>query len=471
MEEFSIKELEKIISDGDFNSLIGKLESDFFECKCQIYDLTKEYSKLELAKDVSSFANLNGGYILIGLKTNASKTHFGDEVIEISLLNQDLVDPNQYKNVIKNWIYPEIHGIKIYWKESKDDNNKGGVIVIEIPPQKESLKPFLISKIVEEEKKVSKTIFGYAERKGDRSDPKKIEDIYRIMRDGLSYDKNIENRFNNLESIMQSFLKKRHKEEQRNKDRNTINNRVNQILKSYGDHDNKRLIILIACPKEKLGELKSLFTNEEGSIKRKLEDPPLNAGKIRNSGWSLKTLDRGRIIEGQFVRVQDGDLKTIDLYNDGTLIFSGLADERFLAHASQDGLRINSIALIELVYNFVSFYREVVNDLTVKPSTISIEFRFLNMHLNNEKSYLTKGPIDFLFSNDKYYAPANNYFPEIPIDFDVKYFDVGKTAEIAYKLVEKIYLWFGIPIDKGNIPYTKIENSVMSIDVEQIRKK
>jgi len=233
MEEFSIKELEKIISNGDFNSLIGKIENDFFECKSQIYDLEKEYSKRELAKDITSFANLNGGYILIGLKTKESKTHFGDEVVEISLLNQGLVDPNQYKNVIKDWIYPdEIHGIKIYWKGSKDDNSKG-IIVIEIPSQKESLKPFLISKILEEEKKLSETIFGYAERKGDRSDPKKIKDIYKIMRDGLLYDKNIENRFNNLESVIQLFLRKRREEEQRNKDKDVINKRVNQTLQSY----------------------------------------------------------------------------------------------------------------------------------------------------------------------------------------------------------------------------------------------
>ena len=233
MEEFSIKELKKIISSGDFNSLIGKIENEFFDCKERIYDLTKDSKRRELAKDVSSFANHKGGYILIGPKTDDSETHFGDEVIGISLFDQSLVDPNQYKNVIKDWIYPdEIHGIKIYWKESKDGSNKG-IIVIEIPPQKKFLKPFLISKIVEEEKRVSETIFGYAERKGDRSDPKKIKDIYKIMRDGLLYDKNIENRFNNLESVIQPFLKKRREEEQKNKDKDVINKRVNQILQSY----------------------------------------------------------------------------------------------------------------------------------------------------------------------------------------------------------------------------------------------
>lgn len=235
--------------------------------------------------------------------------------------------------------------------------------------------------------------------------------------------------------------------------------------------DKKRTIILIAYPKEKSGELKSLFTNEEGSIKRKLENPPLNAGKIRYAGWSLETLDQGKIIEGQFVRVQNGDRKTIDLYQDGTLIFTGLADERFLAHASEDGLRINSIALIELVYNFISFYREVINDLTIKPDIISVEFRFINMHLDGKKIYLIEGPIDALFTGDQHEAPRDNYSLDVPINFNVKEFEAGKTGEIAYKVVEKIYLWFGISLDSGKIPYIKIENLVPSIDIEVIKKK
>ena len=236
MEEFIIQDLEKIINDGDFDSLIGKIENDFFDCKTGAYDLTKDSKKQELAKDVSSFANSSGGYILIGPQTpqneeEKSKTHLGDEIIKISLLSQNLVNPDQYLDVIKSWIYPdEIHGIRVYWKVSKNDNDKG-IVVIEVPNQKESLKPFLISKIIEEEKKTSRIIFGYAERKGDRSDPKKIKDIYRIMRDGLLYDKKIETRFNNLETLVQANIKK--KKEQEHKDLNTINKRVNKTLQSY----------------------------------------------------------------------------------------------------------------------------------------------------------------------------------------------------------------------------------------------
>ncbi|MEO0131293.1 MAG: ATP-binding protein, partial [candidate division WOR-3 bacterium] len=308
MKEFTIEELEKILNEGNFDSLIGKIENNFFECKSQIYDLKNNHSKQELAKDVSSFANSNGGYILIGLKTRKSEIHFGDEVVEKSFLDQNLVDPNQYKDVIKDWIYPnEIQGIEIYWKASQNNSNKG-IIIIKIPPQKESLKPFLISKIVEEGEKISETIFGYAERKGDRNESKKIEYIHKIIQDGLFYNENLKNRFDNLEALIQQFLRKEQKEGWGNKDRDIINKRINEILQSY---ENKRIIVLAAYPEEKLGKLKSLFTNEEGSIKRKLENPPLNAGRIRHAGWSLETLDIGKIIKGQFVRVQSGNTKTI----------------------------------------------------------------------------------------------------------------------------------------------------------------
>jgi len=236
MREFTIQELEKIINAGDFDSLIGKIENDFFDCKEGIYNLSKDSQKIELAKDISSFANFNGGYILIGPKTDDDRqTHLGDEIVEISSFVQGLVDPNQYKKIIKSWIYPdEIHGLEIYWQKSKDDNSKG-ILIIRIPAQKEALKPFLICKTVEEENKISEKIFGYAERRGDESDPRKIKDIHRIMRDGLLYDKNIESRFNDLESVMQPLLKKRKEEEQENKDRDVTDKRVNKTLQSYGE--------------------------------------------------------------------------------------------------------------------------------------------------------------------------------------------------------------------------------------------
>jgi predicted phosphohydrolase len=463
MNKFSIKELEKIINEGNFDYLIGKIENNFFDCKKEIYDLKNNLVKRELAKDISSFANLNGGYILIGPQTKKSKYHFGDEIEKIKLVKQNLVNIDQYFDVAKEWIYPEIERLKIKWKPSKNDKNKG-ILVIQIPSQKEILKPFLIKKLVEE-RKISEIIFGYVERKGDKGDPKKIQNIHQIMRDGLLYDQNIKNHFNYLESLIMERNQQTQKEKQVNKNKeieNTIKERIKTIIKA-NNINNQRAFILTVYIKNNVVELKSLFTDVEGSIKRKLENPPVNAGKIRSGGWSLETLDRGKIIEGQLVRVMHG-VKIIDLYKDGTLVFTGLANEEFLAWASKDGLKINSLALIELVYNFISFYKEVIDDLSEQPSMISVKFGFINMWLNNKKSYLVPGPTGSLFN--KYDAPQNKYFSE-PIDFNIKVFNKSK---IAYKVVEEIYLCFGIPLNNRNIPYTKkLKDSSIIIDVDQIK--
>ena len=461
MKEFSIKELKKIINEGIFDSLIGKIENDFFDCKKEIYDLKNDSSKRELAKDVSSFANLHGGYILIGPQTQKNKNHFGDEIERINLLNQGLVDINQYFDIIKDWIYPEIEGLKMEWKPSNNDENKG-ILAIKVPPQKETSKPFLIKKVVER-KKHSEIIFGYVERKRDKNDPKKIQDIHKIMRDGLLYDRNIENRFDALESLIEINQQQIQKDKHIKKDKEMeemVKEKINATLK-VNNINNQRAIILAAYSKDCKGELKTLFTERENSIKRQLERPPI----IRHDGWSLETQERGKIIreKRKFVRVMDHE-RIIDLYEDGMLIFIGVADEEFLAWASKDGLKINSLALIELVYNFISFYKEVINDLSEQPNMISVKFGFINMWLNDKKSYLVPGPIGSLFN--KYDAPQNKYFSE-PVDFNIKVFDKSK---IAYEFVKEIYLWFGIPLDNKNIPYTKkLKDSLTIIDIDQIK--
>lgn len=233
MKILTFQDLEKIINDGDFDSLIEKIENDLFDCKERAYNLQDEYSKQELAKDVSSFANLNGGFILIGLKASDSQNHFGEEVKSINYIDKSLVNPEQYNSVINDWIFPKIDGVQVEWK-IKDNNN--GILVIKIPPQRENQKPFLIRGIPGAVMNDS-IIFGYCKRKQDKSEHLKIGDMHRIIRDGFIYEKNIENRFNNLESIIQSFAKKRSDEEQKNKDKDLINKRVNEIIKLYGNNN------------------------------------------------------------------------------------------------------------------------------------------------------------------------------------------------------------------------------------------
>ena len=133
MSSLSLNTLKEIIEQGDFDALIGHTENEFFECKRAIYLLSDERNKRELAKDVSSFANLNGGYILIGPQTKRNDLHLGDEVETISFLDQSLIVPKEHFDVIKNWVYPDILGLEIFYKPSAPNKDKG-IFVIYIPP-------------------------------------------------------------------------------------------------------------------------------------------------------------------------------------------------------------------------------------------------------------------------------------------------------------------------------------------------
>ncbi|MBI1930126.1 hypothetical protein HYR99_38485 [Candidatus Poribacteria bacterium] len=218
---------------------------------------------------------------------------------------------------------------------------------------------------------------------------------------------------------------------------------------------NQRVIVFAAYPRW-AGQLGTIFSTAEGSIRRKLENPPI----LRQRGWALQTFDHARIIRGEMIRVEFEEEKTIDLYRDGSLIFVALADHNFLGwDSSRNGPRITPIAIVEVVYNFINFYKLVLEDFVEKPEVITIRVDFRNMHLHGIKTHLN--PFNWADESGRRYAPDNN--GTITKDFRGENFHVGV---IAFEILKEIYLWFGWEEDK--IPYTKTEGELKMVDPEAI---
>jgi len=313
--ELGIKELESIIKDGDFNSLIGEAESEYFDCKRDTYDLKNSVTKYELAKDVSAFANAGGGWILIGIETKKSAKSFYDEIIAIHPFKESVCNPEQYIDIISDWIYPKLRDIEAKWYPTKKSPSKG-IFVMEVPNQPKINKPFLIKRTIQDTGKTCEVLFGYSERKQASNDPKTVVELHQILRDGLNLDK----RLQSIETALQELSKLSPKI---NDEFYEVEKRIDAALSAV-EMNEKRAMILTCYP-DIPTRLNTLFSSKPESLKSILESPP----KIRERGFGLRVFDKTTIIGGMFCRVAGGKRKVIDLYKDGVLIAGLEADVNF----------------------------------------------------------------------------------------------------------------------------------------------
>jgi hypothetical protein len=176
-----------LLDAGDFAPLLGTIEHQRVEFKDQPYNLEARRGLYELAKDVSGFANADGGVLVIGVRTRTNAVTRADVVERVGAFSRDRLDEGRYADVIRARVYPAIENIEILWKPSAA--NPGiGLYAIVIPPQPEERKFFLIRQPVEEgeqdEDATPEYMVGLALRRDANVDHERIEDIYLRLRDG-----------------------------------------------------------------------------------------------------------------------------------------------------------------------------------------------------------------------------------------------------------------------------------------------
>jgi len=440
-----------IMESGDFDRLIGEAESDWSECKGKFYSLKDDWGKRELAKDISSFANIKeGGFILVGVETEKSDKVHVDTIRRIRPFLQNNVDIEQYHNIIRDWVYPS-PVVNIEWKSYRQSNK--GILVIAVPPQSEEVSPFLISKTIEESGKLTEILFGYAERKRANSQPKKLAELHQIFRDGLFFGTNINRRFDEIATLLQ---RPSLSNTQPAKSDEEISIRITDAIMSGGLKGHRKLIIVgYSYEDVALQE----WADSQSELIKAFENPP----KLRRSGWDLDVGKRSRIIKGELRRSVDEGYKILDLYRDGTLIFGVTAESDFLTWGQvPNDLKINSLALIETVYNFVTLYKIITENFRHKPSQLCARIKLHDLHLNKEKSFMVPNAVG-AHSFRKYDAPDNDF--DIIKSFDPNKFVVGA---VTCQIVEEVYLWFGM--DSSKIPYVTKKDKIKEIDATQFPK-
>jgi hypothetical protein len=226
------------------------------------------------------------------------------------------------------------------------------------------------------------------------------------------------------------------------------------------------IYIMSAVPKED-SRLLNLFQSGENSLMHLLENP----GSFRYAGWDLETLDQARIVEGEYLEVKNGDRKTIQLFEDGSLIYKAAADETFLAwgrdRASFVGNpKLNTLALIEVTTNFVHFYKKLIEYFEKKPGTIIFIVQFKDFFVGDKHMGLVPARVEEVIPRDIKYAIKSEMEKKIEIKSDEL---ISEPSAVAYAIVEKIFTWFGVPVNL--IPYVKEIQNKKYVDIEQWRNK
>ncbi len=178
-DEFDAASAASVIRARHPELLVGTFESEWLDAKRSPYRLDRQSGQYELAKDVASFANARGGLILIGAKTKGRLK--GDEITKVNGCVLADAAPDRLRPVVQKRVYPRIEGVKI--EQIPLSSSDRGVVLIEVPCQAESQKPFLVVGTRNGDQ-VSELGFTYAVREGEDTEAPRIEVVHQLIRAG-----------------------------------------------------------------------------------------------------------------------------------------------------------------------------------------------------------------------------------------------------------------------------------------------
>lgn len=128
-----------LLRSGHFATLIGQPESDWLEAKNQLWDLSTDRGKAEAAKDLSAFANADGGLIVVPAKTASEAGR--DVIVEVKELPLDRLSETQVRDTIAQWTFPPLRDVEI---DVIDTGNGRGQVIIAVPSHRAEDWPHLV---------------------------------------------------------------------------------------------------------------------------------------------------------------------------------------------------------------------------------------------------------------------------------------------------------------------------------------
>jgi hypothetical protein len=196
-----LEDIRALVESGDLQKFVGEFEGPHLDAKSQPYVFTDgDHAKRELAKDITAFANASGGCIIIGADTVRPALQEGEQISGLKPFPVTLFSTDQYEKIIEEWLYPRPGGLIVRWYPDPNIPTSG-VGLIFVPAQDPVTKPYMITRTIVE-KKSTETLFGYAERRLDRTYVKSVVELQHALRVGMNLEATLLSRITDLETLL-----------------------------------------------------------------------------------------------------------------------------------------------------------------------------------------------------------------------------------------------------------------------------
>jgi hypothetical protein len=205
----------------------GLVEDAWFDAKGPVpYDLASHAGRIELAKDVSSFANTEGGYIVVGLMTVEVPEQQTEQVNGLALIPEAEFNVNAIAGIARHYLHPRVQGLEVRWVADAGDATLG-VGVIYIPVQPPDNRFILMKQVMGEGSPLPQIVFGMAMRRGSNSVPLTVDDLYRMCQDGRS---GVAERLTRIEAKIDSQIRTQNEAREVGWHADQMNERLQRIL-------------------------------------------------------------------------------------------------------------------------------------------------------------------------------------------------------------------------------------------------
>ncbi|QZQ55715.1 hypothetical protein KZI27_02270 [Curtobacterium sp. TC1] len=156
-----------LVRGGGADLLIGLPEGDWLDAKKLEYAAGEASGEISLAQAVARFANGDaGGVVVFGAATK--KVPGGEVIRAVDGVNARPGSAARYLRALDRRLYPPVAGLRV---DEVPTSAGKTIIVIEVPPQGEELKPFLVHGAILADGRTEGAFISIVQRRGEGSIP------------------------------------------------------------------------------------------------------------------------------------------------------------------------------------------------------------------------------------------------------------------------------------------------------------